>query len=121
MKILVVFGCCFFSLSLSAQSQINSRSQKTADKNGDRLAQYMAEKMKDSLRLTQQQAKSIYDINMKIHEQKMNARRLNKRMDLLTREIQKIENTRDSLYLKIISAGNLERYKEKKSKIVSAS
>jgi hypothetical protein len=58
---------------------------------------------------------------MKIHEQKMNARKLNTRADLLTREIQRIENTRDSLYMKVISAGSLERYKGKKAKIVSGS
>jgi hypothetical protein len=49
MKMLLAFGCLFLCCSLSAQSQVNNISQKTADKNGDRLAQYMAEKMKDSL------------------------------------------------------------------------
>lgn len=114
--LLVTLGIC-----LTGKCQGNRNTDKNTEKNADMLAQYMSQKMKDSLGLTQKQADEVYKVNMKIYDQKSKARKQIQDRALLTTAIQKIENERDNMYLKILSGSSLQLYKTKKNKLVSGS
>lgn len=114
--LLLTFGIC-----LTGISQGNRNTDKYTEKNADMLAQYMSQKMKDSLGLTQKQADEVYKVNMKINDQKNKARKKIQDRALLTKVIQKIENERDDMYMKILPATSVQLYKAKKNKIVSGS
>ena len=116
--------CAFLltlGIGLTSKSQGNRSTDKTSDKNADILAQYISQKMKDSLGLTQKQADEVYKVNMKIYELKTKARKQITDRILLTKAIQKIENERDVMYLKILPASSLQLYRKRKSKLVSGS
>lgn len=114
--LLFTIGIC-----LPGVSQGNRDTDKKNEKNADMLAQFISQKMKDSLGLTQKQADEVYKINMKINDQKNKARQKIQDQVLLTKAIQKIENERDNMYMKILPASSVQLYKTKKNKIVSGS
>ncbi len=58
MKILIICSLLFVAISVSAQSP------------AEQLAGKIAQKMKDSLSLTEPQKEQIYSINMQLHNQK---------------------------------------------------
>ncbi|HEX8608431.1 MAG TPA: hypothetical protein VF679_07325 [Pedobacter sp.] len=82
------------------------------------MAHKIANKMKDSLSLSQAQAEKIYKINMELFKQKDKVRKEFKGSDQLTAQIQKIENTRDPLYQPILK-DKYAKYKEAKTKLIS--
>jgi hypothetical protein len=84
------------------------------------LSSHIAQKMKDSLNLTAQEQNKIYGINMRLYHEKMAARQRFKDPDLLRANTQRIENTRDSLYHKVLPDDKYELYKQKKRNLVSA-
>ena len=118
-----IFCLLLFTIGiyLPGVSQGNRNTDKNTEKNADMLAQYMSQKMKDSLGLTQKQADEVYKVNMKINDQKNKARQKIQDQVLLTKAIQKIENERDNMYMKILPASSVQLYKTKKNKIVSGS
>jgi capsular polysaccharide biosynthesis protein len=85
----------------------------------EQLADKIAKKMKDTLNLTGQQKHQIYDVNMSLHNQKQAARLLYTSHDSLTRAIQHIERTRDSLYLPILGQEKYQLYLPKKRNLVN--
>ncbi len=84
------------------------------------LAGNIAEKMKDSLRLNPEQKNRIYEMNMNIHDQKMDVRKKYAHADSIRRYTQRIENTRDSLYRQVLTKEQYLLYKEKKRFLVAA-
>lgn len=82
------------------------------------IARLFATRMKDSLALSAQQATFIYNINMQLNHAKMQARQSFTQMDSLRRQIQKIENTRDSLYSTVLDTAQYRRYREKKNSLI---
>lgn len=87
------------------------------EKPAEKLAKKMANAMKDSLDLTGKQRNAIYDINMLLHEQKMAIRKKYPHPDSVRKYIQRIENTRDSLYITVIGQQKKEHYKKKKKNV----
>lgn len=87
----------------------------TAEQIADRIAQ----RMKDSLSLTNQQKDSIYSINMKISDWKSSARQQYNANDSLRFYLQVIENRRDSLYKAVLDEPNYLLYKQKKRNLVN--
>lgn len=85
----------------------------------EQLANRIAQKMKDTLSLTDSQKSRLYDINMQLHSQKMAARKPSAQSDLLRAAFQKIENTRDSLYYIVLADDKFILYKQKKSRLVN--
>jgi hypothetical protein len=83
------------------------------------LADKIALKMKDSLSLSEQQRSQLYNINIQLHNLKASARQQYSAMDSLGRAIQRIENTRDSLYSSVLNSEQTILYKEKKSTLIS--
>ncbi len=62
----------------------------------EQVAERIALKMKDSLALSTQQNKSIYSLNMQLHNQKMAIRQEHTNSPSLRLLLQQVENTRDS-------------------------
>ena len=82
------------------------------------LANKIAQKMTDSLGLTSQQKQSIVDINLNLHQQKTLARQQHPGVSATT-YIQKIENSRDSLYQQVLPADKFLLYQQKRNKLVN--
>jgi hypothetical protein len=120
-KYIFCFTMFIFAICTTGKCQGIRNAEIRTNKNADLLAQYMTQKMKDSLGLTQKQADEVYKVNMKIYERKSKARKQIQDRALLTRAIQKIENERDDMYLKILPSSSLQLYKNRKNKIVSGS
>ncbi|MET0395004.1 MAG: hypothetical protein ABW019_17800 [Chitinophagaceae bacterium] len=84
------------------------------------LAEHIARKMKDTLQLSDAQKSSLYEINMQLHDRKKSARQQYAGSDSLRHHLQRIENSRDSLYRTILSQANYQLYLEKKKNLISA-
>jgi 3-phosphoglycerate kinase len=87
--------------------------------NSELLARKIAQKMQDSLNLSTEQRKKIYDINLLLQQRKMQARAMYTNRDSIGRQLQIIEHTRDSLYNTVISAEKMQLYKSKKRVLIN--
>lgn len=105
----------FISLGLQAQ-QPPTPQQNNA---GERLSAKIADKMKDTLNLTQQQRAKVFQVNMRLNNEKMEARRQYTDRTQLQTATQAIEKTRDSLYSPVLTAAQFELYKQKKRFLVT--
>lgn len=83
------------------------------------LAEKIAQKMKDSLSLSQTQRQAVYNINIDLHTQKQSVRQRFQAADSLRYYMQHIESTRDSLYRRELSDEQYNLYKTKKRNLVS--
>lgn len=86
----------------------------------EQVAIRIADRLRDSLSLSAEQRSGIYAINMQLHERKMNVRQqYASTPEQWTELIQRIENTRDSLYRPVLASEELyQRYKSKKSVLI---
>jgi len=85
----------------------------------EQLANKIAQKMKDTLSLSDAQKQSIYQANLQLHNQKLQVRQQQIQIDSLTNRIQVIEKTRDTLYHSHLSAQQYQLYKQKKRNLIS--
>lgn len=106
---LIITLLVFCSLSMAVKAQTDHATQ---------LANKIGQKMKDSLGLTGQQKNDIVNINMNLFNQKKAARQQHPSGEV-TYYLQKIENTRDSLYRLVLPAEKYSLYKQKKTKLVN--
>lgn len=83
------------------------------------LANKIADKMKDSLNLTQSQRQQIFVINIKLANQKKSIFEKYQNRDSIGIHLQLIENTRDSLYREVIDESKYDQYKTKKRHLVA--
>jgi hypothetical protein len=83
------------------------------------IANKMANRMKDSLVLSDAQRDSVYSINIRLHNQKMSMRTNYTGTDSLTRKIQDVENSRDSLYHLVFTTDQYDAYKQKKKNLIT--
>lgn len=90
-----------------------------AQNTGVTMAQKIAEKMKDSLFLTDNQEHSIYQINIELFKQKMELWKLNSSKDSLRLYLQTLENKRDPLYQNVLTKDEYLQYKQKKNSLIS--
>jgi len=109
MKALIIL----FFLLLTAAS---SKSQNVQDS----LAYKIAERMKDSLSLSDLQKAKLYIINMQLNKDKAATRNLSVNGDYnyMRKQMQAIENTRDSIYSQVLTNEQLRVYKQNKNKLV---
>ncbi|HKO82678.1 MAG TPA: hypothetical protein VJU78_19865 [Chitinophagaceae bacterium] len=104
--------CLFFLIGMQ-----NVKAQKTAV--AAAVADKIARKMADTLNLTNQQKQQVYDINLRLHDRKMAMRQLHSNNPSLEMYLQRIENTRDSLYQTVLSEEKYLRYRQKKPNLVN--
>ena len=105
--------------ALTAAGQHADSLEIKAKKNAEMIARKMANKMKDSLSLSETKTKKIYAINMDIYEQKADVRKNFAGNPEMGKKIQKIENTRDSLYRLELSDSIFVKYKNKKIRLIN--
>jgi hypothetical protein len=91
----------------------------SAQRPAEQIANKIAQKMKDSLSLTNSQKNGIFIINMKLNNQKNTARHQSSDNATVTGKIQKIENKRDSLYSTVLTQTQMILYKQKKRNLVN--
>ncbi len=108
-NIIFVLTALFFSVTL-LQAQETPAAQ---------LAHRIADKMKDSLQLTNQQQAKIFTINMDLQKEKEKARKKSPDRAVIGKELQQIENSRDNLYKAILTEQQFTLYKQKKRSLVS--
>jgi outer membrane lipoprotein-sorting protein len=84
------------------------------------LANRIAQKMKDTLDLSAQQKTQIYTINMQLHYRKMSFRQQYAGTDSVRFYLQRVENTRDSLYHGVLSDEKYLLYQGKKINLVTS-
>jgi len=108
MKIGIILLVSAF-LSVTAKAQSDHATQ---------IANKIGQKMKDSLNLTGQQKNAIVNINITLSDQKKLARKQHSRPLVIT-YLQKIENTRDSLYKLVLPTDKYRLYKQKKNNLVN--
>lgn len=85
----------------------------------EQLADKIARKMKDSLLLTDQHKNQLYTLNMQLHQQKQIAFARYRGSDSLRIHLQRIENSRDSLYSTVLPPEKFQLYKQKKRALVT--
>lgn len=86
----------------------------------EKLAAKFAERLKDSLLLTSAAQQSLYQVNLELHQQKTTARlQYSNSLDTLSRVIQQIENSRDSLYRQIIGEEKFGAYMIRKKSLIN--
>lgn len=108
-KIFAVSLLCLVTEMISAQ-----------EGNGEALALKIAQRIADTLSLTPTQRNQLYTINMDIHSRKQAAWKTHREEDpALSIAIQKIENSRDSLYKNVMSADKFLLYRQKKRNLVN--
>jgi len=112
MKKIFVFTVLFLIVLISKAQQ----SQTPAAQ----VAHNIADKMKDSLSLTNQQRAQIFNINMDLNKQKTTARNSSQDRAVVTSELQKIESSRDSLYKAILTDAQYVLYRQKKRNLISS-
>jgi hypothetical protein len=86
--------------------------------NTTRVSQKITSKMKDTLLLTNDEGERIFRINVLLHNKKQALRSIYSG-DSLRIYMQRIENTRDSLYRSAILENKYRIYKEKKQILIS--
>ena len=101
----------FFLFAMSVNAQSNGQANL--------LSQKIAKRMQDSLGLTPQQRNHVFEVNMNLHNQKQLVRLNTVTQDSLRARLQRVENTRDSLYLPIIGINKYPIYLQKKRNLVN--
>jgi len=102
-------------LSIIAKGQNSSSDNSPAVQ----LSNHIAQKMKDTLILSNDQKIQIYSANMQIHEWKTEVRQRYNGSDSLRYYLQRIENRRDSLYRSVLADEKYLLYLQKKSTLIS--
>ena len=97
--------------------QLGSIAQSPA---ATQLANHIAQKMKDTLGLTEQQKSQVYNINVNLNNLKMAVRQQYTNYDSLRIKTQLVEHTRDSLYHIILLEPTYQLYLQKKRNLVTA-
>jgi hypothetical protein len=85
----------------------------------EEIANRIAQRMKDTLQLSDSQRVQIYNINMQLGQQKAAMRTQYSNADSLKKKIQLVENSRDGLYQSILSYEKYQLYIEKKKRLVN--
>ncbi len=86
---------------------------------GEQLAGKIAQKLKDSLSLTTSEQEGVYAVNVQLHNRKMALRQQNLSADALRIQFQRVENTRDSLYQRVLSVDQFQQYRQKKKNLLN--
>jgi len=108
--IFCVLFCYLFNTNLFAQNSV-----------GEQVASRVANRLQDSLFLNTVQRDSLFSINMYLLNQSQSVRVQHANVDTLRYYLQRIENTRDSLYKRVIADdAKYGLYKQKKRNLISA-
>lgn len=110
-KIVLAVGFCFSVLLLKAQ-----QAQETPEA---QVAHKIANKMADSLGLTNQQRAKVFTINMELSKKKKEARKKSTDRTTVGQELQQIEGTRNAMYKSVLTTKQYNLYLQKKRNLVN--
>lgn len=110
MKSIVIISALIFSFII-----VNAQKNPATE-----LAGKIAQRMKDTLNLSDAQKVQVYDINIRLHDQKTALRNQYAGNSLLNTKIQSVENTRDSLYRTVLTQAQFLLYSQKKRTLMSS-
>ena len=105
----------FISCFLSALCLVLHAQTSQADIIADKIAQ----KMSDSLSLSSAQKSQLFQINLDLQSRKHLVWQQNSNIDSIQVHLQKIENTRDSLYRPVLTDDQFLIYSQKKKNLVN--
>ena len=108
-KNILIVGLCCLGSCLYAQTHTPAQL----------LASKIANKMADSLSLNDGQKQGIFDLNISLYTQKQTVWSHYSNRDSLRVNLQKIEDTRDSLYHTILNDSQYQLYIQKKINIIN--
>jgi hypothetical protein len=97
-----------------------TRSAGAQSVSAETLAVKIADKMRDTLGLTQDTRDSLYQVNKLLQTQKFDIRQRYSNPDSVQIHTQRVESTRDSLYYPLLSRQQYELYRQKKAVLISA-
>jgi len=106
--ILIICLLSGFSVNVKAQNTVATQ-----------LAEKIAQKMKDSLLLSESQKEQLYTINLQLSDRKSAVRQQYATSDSLGIKIQLVEKTRDSLYKAVLTEQQFILYRQKKKNLVN--
>jgi hypothetical protein len=106
-----------FAILVSLAPHLKSQEDNTP---AAQVAHHIANKMADTLELTNQQRAKIFVINMDLHKQKTTARGRSQDRNEVGRDLQKIEGSRDSMYKAVLTEAQYLLYIQKKRNLVTA-
>jgi hypothetical protein len=109
MKIILILTLSLFILPFCSFSQTNQ----------EKISKYLVSILRDSLNLSDNQVQNIYKMNLTLEEQKNNVRSMEDLIDNKRKKVQKIENSRDSLYATVLNPIQFEAYKNRKSSLLN--
>jgi septal ring factor EnvC (AmiA/AmiB activator) len=109
MKNILILKLSLFIVPLCSFSQTNQ----------EKTSKYLVSILRDSLNLSENQVQDIYKINLTLEEQKKNVRSMEDLIDNKRKKVQKIENSRDSLYASVLNLKQFEAYKNRKSSLLN--
>ena len=109
-KIFAIVILVFVVNYLQAQDQNTPAAQ---------LAHHIADKMKDTLGLDNQQRAKVFKANMDLYKQKAEARAKSQDRIAVGKDLQRIEGTRDSLYKVVLTEAQYNLYVQKKRYLVT--
>jgi hypothetical protein len=113
MKKILFFSILFiFLLALKVNAQSSNQ--------GTQLSTRIANKMKDSLQLSNSQRNQVFAVNMYIHNRKQIVRQMTTNTDSLRTKLQHIESGRDSMYQRILPVLKYQLYLQKKRNLISS-
>jgi hypothetical protein len=109
-KILInLFVLVVGNLSVNAQAN-----------NAEAFANKIAQRMKDTLALSQVQKEQVFAINKQLYQQKQAAWQQYSHTDsLITFHVQRIEDMRDSLYKAVLTNDQFRVYRDKKRRLIN--
>ncbi len=90
-----------------------------AQHTGEDIAGRIAQRMKDTLSLSDPQRSQVYNINLQLHQQKAAVwQQYGSDTTALRQQLQLRENTRDSLYHGVLTEQQYQLYRQKKLALV---
>jgi len=101
-----IFVIFFFSIGFFSSLQAQTKAEEISGK--------IANNLKDSLQLTVIQRNAVFDINMRLAVAKSDVRNKYQQQDSMRIYMQRVENTRDSLYKAILNEQQFLQYKKRK-------
>lgn len=83
------------------------------------VTEKITNRLADSLNLNVSQKKRIFEINTDLQNAKADVRKQYNQPDSIGKYIQRVENTRDSLYRQVLNAEKYQIYLQKKRNLIS--
>ncbi len=101
------------SLLISVTFEANAQSEKAIA-----VVLKISKQMVDSVKITEEERVKVYNVNLRLHNEKSAWRLRFAETDSLAKYFQIVENTRDSLYKEILPEAKYLEYLKRKKQVI---